>query len=1072
MDNPNMIDRIEEIKNYREKVSKASVEATKREAFKDLLNRLFAHNPETKNIVDVITGGAEKKVLNIPRKEGLHRGAADQLYSKIIIEFENDLRKTLAHAKEQLAGYLLGQHRSGEGYDYTLIASDLITWKVFSVDVSCLEKLSSLKEDEVILNEIETSSFVLKDGNEDDFYYWIDRFLFREEKQKATLLRIAEAFGSQSLVFRRAYIELQNYFERVKNSGELEVAYSQWKKTLSIAYDSFNDSSNNFLIHTYLSIFSKMLAYEVISNDPYIEDDEIKGIIDGSIFHKLNINNFVENDFFAWVRTDDARSELKNAFRSVAQELSMFDFANVDEDILKGVYQELIDLDTRKKLGEYYTPDWLCERIVSEFEFTATDKILDPACGSGSFLRAVIDRLKIDLPKAKIEDINDQIFGIDIHPLSVQIAKTTILLALGNKVRNANRPVHLNVILANTLLTPKGVVTLFSNQFDMEIDKEKLSLDTAIFEDGKLFDEALDLSEELAEQTENQPDMKPDAFATILKKQYKDGDIKTEVAEDFYRIYKGLKAVKESGRDSIWKFIIQNLYKPHFWAEKFDYIFGNPPWFVFKNIKNESYQNTLDALAKEYEVKPANSKNYPNLEIAAIFLAYCSSYFLKDGGWIGFVLPRSFFSADHHDNTRKGEAEGFRLSEIWDLDGVSPLFRVPSCVLFAEKVEKVTSAEREKQKQDNFDRYTSNGIPGIEFSGHLSAHNCNWDYAEKLLTEQSERFFYLRQGNSSAFSTRKATAQSDNPYKKLFKRGAELTPRTFYFVQLDQEAPPDFEDRIINIKTAEDILVDAKMPWKGFTLADRIESRFLFRTALSKNVLPFALYDSHLIVLPLTVEKERYDHKTLKLHSTEDLRNKGFIHASRWFNKAEKVWESNRTEKNKGITAIEYLNWNEKVLSQPVDQPYLVTYNASAKDANSVLIKRADFDLEFIADTVTYVFYTSDLKEGYYLTAILNSAAPNKMMKDFQARGLYGARHVHKKILDIYYPRFDKSDVTHLQLAELSKAAHTKASAFLAANPPAHDLTPMRLGKLRLDIKKHLIDEMREIDALVEKLIG
>ena len=48
-----MIDRIEEIKNYRQKVSKASVEATKREAFKDLLNRLFAHNPETKNIVDV-----------------------------------------------------------------------------------------------------------------------------------------------------------------------------------------------------------------------------------------------------------------------------------------------------------------------------------------------------------------------------------------------------------------------------------------------------------------------------------------------------------------------------------------------------------------------------------------------------------------------------------------------------------------------------------------------------------------------------------------------------------------------------------------------------------------------------------------------------------------------------------------------------------------------------------------------------------------------------------------------------------------------------------------------------------
>ena len=103
-----MIDRIDEIKNYYQIVSKASGETLKREAFKDLLNRLFAHNPETKNIIDVITRGAEKKVLNIPRIDRLHRGAADQLYNKIIIEFENDLKKTLTHAKEQLAGYLLG----------------------------------------------------------------------------------------------------------------------------------------------------------------------------------------------------------------------------------------------------------------------------------------------------------------------------------------------------------------------------------------------------------------------------------------------------------------------------------------------------------------------------------------------------------------------------------------------------------------------------------------------------------------------------------------------------------------------------------------------------------------------------------------------------------------------------------------------------------------------------------------------------------------------------------------------------------------------------------------------------
>ena len=65
-------------------------------------------------------------MLNIPRKDKIHRGSADTLYNRVIIEFENDLRKTLPHAKEQLAGYMLGQFRSGRGYDFILIASDFV----------------------------------------------------------------------------------------------------------------------------------------------------------------------------------------------------------------------------------------------------------------------------------------------------------------------------------------------------------------------------------------------------------------------------------------------------------------------------------------------------------------------------------------------------------------------------------------------------------------------------------------------------------------------------------------------------------------------------------------------------------------------------------------------------------------------------------------------------------------------------------------------------------------------------------------------------------------------------------
>jgi N-6 DNA Methylase len=1050
------------ISAYLLKIKSANKEYTKKEIFKDLLNRLYSGDKEIVSIIDKISVGAERTILNIPRQDKLHRGSADTLYNKIIIEFENDLKVSLKHAKEQLAGYLLGKFNSGEGYNYTLIASDFITWKVYAPDVSCLDKLGSLNENDIVLNEITSASITLTEKNTEDLYYWIDRFLFKEEKQKATLKRIEESFGYQSNVFIESFRELTARFSEVKKFGEVQVSYEQWSKFLSIAYGSFDASEGNFLIHTYLSIFSKMLAYTVVSNDDFLDDNEMKGIIDGSIFYKYNIRNFVDNDFFHWIKSDRNFQRLKKVFRLIAQEISTFNFHDVDEDILKGVYQELIDLDTRHALGEYYTPDWLCERIVNEFEFKEEDKVLDPACGSGSFLLAVIHKFKKQDPDMAVEALNARVYGIDIHPLSVQIAKTTLLLALGKEIVHSKKPVHLNIILANTLLAPDGVKDLFGSSFKMTIDKEKLILNSQVLDDVDLFDEALETCEELAEQTLNKKAATPDAFEKILKNRHKKGGFNAQVNESFYMIYESLKKVKEKGRDSIWKFIVQNLYKPYFLSNKFDYVVGNPPWFTYNSIKNEEYQDIINQLAEKYNVKPAKVANFPQLEIAAIFLAYCSAYFLKEGGKIGFVLPRSFFSADNHDNSRSGNALGFRLNHIWDLNDVIPLFRIPSCVLFAEQ-----SMDKSKRS------LPATGLDGITFSGSLKIHNCNLAYAKDKLTEETRKYYYTKQGSSSAFTTSKSKGQDKpNPYKPLFYNGATIFPRIFYFVEIIQEMPPDFRDRIINIRTSDTIQPDAKAPWKGITLEGQTESRFLFRTALAKSILPFALYKPDLVVLPISIEGNQQGEKVMKLYSTNELMNEGYLCASKWFNNVDGIWNIHRTVKNQKITNGDYLNWQSKLTGQNINAPYLVLFNSSAKDANATVVERKEIDLEFIVENVAYAFYTDNINEAYYLTGILNSDTPNKMMKDFQPKGLFGARHVHKKILDIYYPRFDGNDAVHVKLAELSKSAHEKASDFIKDNPPRQELSAIHLGRMRTSLKKHLVKELGEIDRIVKGVIG
>ncbi len=1046
------------IQEYFTKIKAAHKELTKREAFNDLLNRLYAGNAETKKIIDAITLGAETNIANIPRRDRVHRGSADTLYNRIIIEYENDLKASLHHAKEQLAGYMLGQFNSGEGYTYTLIASDFINWKIFAPDISCLDKLDRLREDQLILNEVPSASFTLTASNADDFYYWIDRFLFKEEKQKATLERIEEAFGYQSNVFIESFRELSIWFNEAKKYGEIQVSFDQWKKFLSVAYGKFDASESNFLIHTYLSVFSKMLAYSVVSNDDYIDENELKGILGGEIFHQYNIQNFVDNDFFHWVKSEQNFRNLKKSFRLIAQEISTFDFAHVEEDVLKGVYQELIDLDTRHALGEYYTPDWLCERMVNEFEFKRTDKILDPSCGSASFLRAAIHRMKELHPEITVEELSDQIYGIDIHPLSVQIAKTTLLLALGKEIKTLKRPIHINIILSNTLLSPEGVRDLFGGSFKLNIDKENFRINSQILDDMALFDTGVDVCDDLAEQSLNKKPVSPVTLANSLKAQYKRGGVTSQVVDSFFEIYKGLKSVKEKGRDSIWKFILQNLYKPYFLSNKFDYIIGNPPWFTYSSIKNEEYQDTLNDLAEKYKIKPDKVANFPHLEIAAIFLAHCSNYFLKETGKLGFVLPRSFFSADHHDNTRSGAAKGFKLTGIWDLKDVSPLFRIPSCVLFAERT-------KDKRKK-NAERWE-----GLSLTANLPAHNCNLKIAAPKLTEQPVTWHYVKQGKATAFSANNTQSTTKvNPYKKLFKQGATIVPRNFYFVELVQEVP-DFDDRILHIKTSDAIKPDAKMPWKEIDFQGQIESQFFFRTALSKSILPFALYKPDLVVLPITVESDE-GLKYIELHDVMEIRRMGYLHAAKWFTNTENIWNIHKTEKSKNMSSSGRLDFQRGLIEQNLNCPYLVLYNSSAKNANATAVKRTDIDLEFIVESVTYVFYTTDENEAYYLTAILNSACPNEMMKDFQATGLFGARHVHKKILDIFYPKFNEKSKVHRQLAQLSKLAHERVKSYLAANPPQQVLSAILLGRLRAVVKKYLQEEMEQIDELVKGLVG
>lgn len=1049
---------VEEIKKYFVDISRANNEAAKTSLLTSLLTRLF-DGPHAKEIIKQFSLGTEKTVLNIQRQgKASARGRADAQYQRVIIEFEKDLKATEKHAAEQLADYLSGNWNSGDTYNYTLISSDCGVWIVYAPDIATAEKLKSqtrIAAEDIALEE--KDRFVLANNNAEDFYYFLDTYLFKSERQSATLENIQRDFGQTSDTFIEAYGRLYEYFQSVKDTGEIKVAFEQWKRFLSIAYGSFDASESIFIIHSYLSVFAKILAYEIITRDDHIDDSELKGIIKGTIFENRNVVNFTDNDFFHWVGSDEAFKNLKRAFRAISSKIDTYDFSKVDEDILKGVYQELIDRDTRHSLGEYYTPDWLCEHIAENLEIKKFSKIMDPACGSGSFLRAAISRLKKEHPDLTADQLAKQVCGIDIHPLSVLIAKTTTLLALGDKIHEAKQPIMLNVYLADTLLTPTGSVNLdlFGDEFKLWIDEKQYGINSRVFNNPGAFDQAVSLAEDLADYTKSKSLMDQKAFAIALRK--KVGAVEEDLMNSFYNIYCGLKQAKEEERDSIWKFILLNLYKPCFYYRNFDFIIGNPPWFTYSSIGNGLYQDRLKQLAGAYNLT-ANVANAPHLEIAAIFLAHCTNYFLNDEGKLAFVLPRSFFSADHHDNIRAGDALHVRIIDIWDLDGVNPLFNVPACVLFTER------------PQANLQRkIPKSGRKGKIFKGRLKTNNLNWAQAKDRISIDEKTFFYSTLGKSSAFTNFKLKENNQkNYYKSHFKQGATIVPRNFYFVDITQEYKGDIKGRALTVRSAESMRQDAKEPWKSIPpLEGRINTDYLYRTAISRNVLPFYIHNPELILLPITLD----NNKTIAMSNSKKLIQRGEMDTAKWMQSVETLWDKHKTEKNKNITAEQWIDYHNKLTQQNLRANYVVLYTASSKDANAAVLERNKIDLEFIAESKTYAFYTNNKEEAFYLCAFLNANEPNELIKAFQTRGLFGARDVHKRILDVPLPKFDSKNGEHISLATYGEECQNKASAFFQSQALSPVLGTRELGQARLAIKAHLKKELKEIDKIIKKIV-
>ncbi|HEY2342224.1 MAG TPA: N-6 DNA methylase, partial [Chthoniobacteraceae bacterium] len=97
------------------------------------------------------------------------------------------------------------------------------------------------------------------------------------------------------------------------------------------------------------------------------------------------------------------------------------DFAQLPQDVVGTVFERLIPPEERHALGQYFTPEPLCDLTLAFCVRSATDNVLDPTCGTGTFVLRGYDRLRW-LGCHDHATLLSRLWGIDIAPFPAELA--------------------------------------------------------------------------------------------------------------------------------------------------------------------------------------------------------------------------------------------------------------------------------------------------------------------------------------------------------------------------------------------------------------------------------------------------------------------------------------------------------------------------------------------------------------------------------------------------------------------------------------------------------------------------
>ncbi len=451
------------------------------------------------------------KLINLhfePRDErALANGRPDTVYNRLIIEYKKPgiIKSNNAKNRQiisQVKGYiedlakeehwkeerLLGLIFDGEYFLYVRKMGRWIEEEPIAVNsksvVRFLETLEKLTKKAALVPENLIRDFAV--GAESRNYIASNTIRAFYFTLTGNVNERVKAFFDQ---WALQFAEVHGSIENKKFDAEMLFESYGFKKQEQV---NFNFLAFFFALDTYFGLLMKLLAYQVVGFYTFkdmiglpLTDWETMDSVDlkakmedleeGGIFRSepLLIRNFLEGDLLSWY-LNDWNITVEQTIRAIIALLNQYDPETVilapdkTRDILKKLYQFLVPEEIRHDLGEYYTPDWLAERCLNQIGYGIKDRdllkkrLLDPGCGSGTFVILAIKRARENArlygiePSETLALITRNIFGFDLNPIAVIAARTNYLLAIADLLKYRRGEVTIPIYLCDSINPPRA----------------------------------------------------------------------------------------------------------------------------------------------------------------------------------------------------------------------------------------------------------------------------------------------------------------------------------------------------------------------------------------------------------------------------------------------------------------------------------------------------------------------------------------------------------------------------------------------------------------------------------------